>query len=130
MERTEEQKIIQEPGMVILGGDKYEIKPLVIKEAAPWRRKFVELFANISALASITSDNPEGFISAMKEVLLEKPDKLADLFFEYTKLDRTEIESKATTVEMVKAFEEVFALEAPFFGSAIQAIVNMGKSLR
>jgi len=128
--RTEEQKIIQGHIVVILGGVEYNVKPLVIKEAAPWRRKFVELFTNISALASVTSDNPEGFDSAMKEVLLEKPDKLADLFFEYTKLDRAEIEGKATTIEMVKAFEEVFALEAPFFGSAVKAIVNMEKSLR
>ena len=129
MERTEEQKIIQEPVVVILGGEKYEIIPLVIREAAPWRRKFVGLFANVSAISSVTSDNPKEFTSAMEEMLLTKPDKLTDLFFEYTKLNREEIEGKATTVEIINAFEEVFALEAPFFGSVVRAVVRMNKSL-
>ena len=82
MERTEEQKIIQEPVVVILGGDRYEIKPLVIKEAAPWRRKFIGLFNDLSILASVTSDAPDQFKSAMNEMLLNKPDAISDLFFE------------------------------------------------
>jgi hypothetical protein len=127
--RTEEQKIIQEPVEVILGGDKYPIKPLVIKEAAPWRRKFIGLFNDLSVLASVTSEDSDKFKTAMTEMLLNKPDAITNLFFEYTKLDREEIESKATTIELINAFEEVFALEAPFFGSAVRAVVNMKKVL-
>jgi len=128
--RTEEQKVLQEPVTVTLGGQKYEIKPLVIREASPWRRKFVSLFTDLSSLSSVTSDNPEKFQDAMNEILLVKPDKITDLFFEYTKLNRDEIESKATTVEMVNAFQEVFALEAPFFGSAVRAVGIMKKAIQ
>jgi len=128
--RTEEQKVLQEPVTVTLGGQKYEIKPLVIREASPWRRKFVSLFTDLSSLSSVTSDNPEKFQEAMNEILLVKPDKITDLFFEYTKLNRDEIESKATTVEMVNAFQEVFALEAPFFGSAVRAVGIMKKAIQ
>ena len=128
--RTEEQKVLQEPVTVTLGGQKYEIKPLVIREASPWRRKFVSLFTDLSSLSSVTSDNPEKFQDAMNEILLVKPDKITDLFFEYTKLNRDEIESKATTVEMVNAFQEVFALEAPFFGSAVRAVGIMKEAIQ
>jgi len=129
LERTEAQKLFQEPVKVMLGGKEYEIKPLVLKESAPWRKEFVGLFKDISKLASITSDDPEAFNQAMNEILLGKPEELMNLFFKYTKFDRNEIEGSATSKEIMAAFEEVIALEAPFFGSAIRMMVKLQKTV-
>jgi hypothetical protein len=129
MERTEEQKITEEVVKLTFGGKTFEVKPLKMKEAALWRKKFVELYNNISQLANITSDKPEEFSKAMGDMLLEKPEKIADLFFEYTKLNREEIEGLATSKEFLVACGEVFALEASFFGLAVKTIVNLQKSI-
>jgi len=129
MERTEEQKITSETVKVTLGGKVYEIKPLTMKEAIPWRRKYIELYNDIAPLAALSSDNAEEYLKAMGNIMLEKPEKIADLFFEYTKLDREEIESSATSKEFIVACEEVFALEAPFFGLAIMSMASLQKSI-
>ena len=127
MSRTEEQKLISDPVTVILNGEKYPVKPLVIAEAGPWRRKFVSIFDDVQALAEVTSDNKEEFSKALQEILISKPDQITELVCDYIKMDKTEFESKATSNEVIKAFEEVFALEAPFFGSAIKAMMKMRK---
>ena len=127
--RTEEQKLIKESVKVILGGKECEVKPLVIRDATPWRKKFVALFDDVPTLASVTSDNPKEFSGALNNLLTEKPEAIFDLFFEYTKLDKEEIEGVATTQELLTAFEEVFAFEAPFFGAAIKTMVKLQKSI-
>ena len=127
--RTEEQKLMQELVMVVLGGKEYEIKPLVLSKAAPWRRKFIALY--ISSLMSVaSSDDPKNLSSAMEDIVLHKPDEIADLFYEYTGFNREEIENSATSKEFQIACEEVIALEAPFFGLAIQAIGGLRKTIR
>lgn len=128
--RTEEQKLLQEPVKVLLGGKEYEIKPLPIKYASPWRRKFITLMGEASALASVTSDDKDGFLKALSELLTDKPDRLVDLLFEYMpNLKRDEIESQATSSEILNALEEVVAFEAPFLGAAIRITKAMQKNL-
>lgn len=129
MERTEEQKITQEPVVVLFGGEEYEIKPLPIKYASPWRKKFIALMREVSALAVVTSDNNESFMASLADILTEKPDKLVDLLFEYIPVSRDEIENKATSSEILKALEEVIALESPFLGAAIRLTKTMQKNL-
>src|SRR4030043_261913 len=100
--RTEEQKILQEPVTVTFGGREFEIKPLPLIKATPWRKKFIELTKEMSALASVTSDSEE-FLNALADILTEKPDALVDLFFEYVPyLNREEIENVASSNEMLK----------------------------
>lgn len=125
MERTEEQKLAQEPAMVKFGGKDYEIKPLPLIKATPWRRKFVALFSDVASLASVTTDTPDKFKGALDNILIDKPEEMANLFYEYTGLDKNEIEQIATSREFIKAFEEVVAFEAPFFGAAIRIATRL-----
>jgi len=126
--RTEEQKIMQEPVLVSFGGKEYEIKPLPIVKASPWRKKFIALMSEVSMLASITSDDKETFLKALSDILIKEPDKLVDLLFEYIP-NREEIENIASSQEILKAIEEVVALEAPFLGAAIRITKVMQKNL-
>ncbi len=129
MERTEEQKIIQEPIIVLFGGKEYEIKPLPIIKASPWRKRFISLMKDISALSSVTSDK-DNFLTALSDILSTKPDALVDLFFEYVPyLDRKEIENIASSQEILTAIEEVVALESPFLGAAIHVTRAMQRNL-
>ena len=101
--RTEEQKISQEPIKVTFGGKEFEIKPLPLKLASQWRHKFIDLMKEMSTLSSVTSDDSEAFLKALSQVLTEEPDKLVDLFFEYTGFNREEVENIATSNEMLCA---------------------------
>ena len=128
--RTEEQKLMQTPAIVKLGGKDYEIKPLPIILASPWRKKFVGLLMEGDDLSLVTSDNPKKFQEALADTLLKKPDELMDLFFEYAKdLDKNEIENIASSIEILTALEEVIAFESPFLGMAARVIQMLKKNL-
>ena len=112
--RTEEQKVFQEPIKVILGGQEYEIKPLVIKYSRPWRKKVVDLVATLPKYAQATTNKPEEFEQAIKLLMVESQDAIIDLFFEYAKeLDQGKIEEMATEAEIAIAFEVVIDLAFP-----------------
>jgi hypothetical protein len=130
MERTEEQKVAQVPVTVVFGGKQYELKPLVWKKSTPWRRKFIEAINETSGLSKILSDNPEEFSHAMLKVLLDKPEQMAELFFDYAEnLNREEIENSATSKEILAALEEVVAFEAPFFGASLRVMTIMKRDI-
>ena len=113
-ERTEEQKVFQEPIKVILGGQEYEIKPLVIKYSRPWRKKVVDLVATLPKYAQVDTNKPEEFEQAIKLLMVESQDTIIDLFFEYAKeLDQGKIEEKATEGEIAIAFQVVMNLAFP-----------------
>ena len=100
---------------VILGGQKYEVKPLVIKESREWRKKAAPFQAAIARYASINSDDPEAFEKALVELLTDRIDETVDLFFDYAReLDREAIEGVATDAEIVQALNEVNAIAFPF----------------
>lgn len=127
--RTEEQKLLQEPVVVDFGGQEYEIKPLPIVHASSWRKKFIDLMRELTDLTRITSDD-EGYMSALSNVLVNKPDELTDLFFDYAKnLNRNEIENKATSYELLNALVEVIKFEAPFLGAAARITKAMTDNL-
>ena len=108
MERTEEEKLMQAPIVVILGGAKYEIAPLVIRYSREWRKKVIGLLAPLPEMVKTTSKDPKAFGDVLNRMLVTMPDQVLDLFFEYAKdLDRKEIEDKATDQEMAEAFKEV-----------------------
>ena len=128
--RTDEQKLMQTPAIVKLGGKDYEIKPLPIILASPWRKKFIGLVMKMDDLSIVTSDDRQEFQKALSNALLQKPDELTDLFFAYAKnLDRSEIENSASSLEVLSALEEVIAFESPFLGAAIRVTQILKKSL-
>jgi hypothetical protein len=130
MERTEEQKLAQEPVKVILGGKEYDIKPLPIVRANTWRRQYVNLLKETSVLAAVTADESEKFQDALSKIFLEKPDEFVTLLFDYApELDRTTIEQEATSVEVLNALEAVIGFETPFLGAALRMTNVLKKSL-
>lgn len=130
MERTEEQKLMQSPAVVCFGGRDYEIKPLPIILASPWRKKFIGLLKELTDLSTVTSDDKEKFLPALFNILTQKPDELTDLFFEYARnLNRKKIENSASSAEMLTAIEEVIAFESPFLGAAIRVTQAVKKNL-
>ena len=96
--RTEEDKIVRAPIKVILGGEEYEVAPLVIRDSRKWRQKAIGLIAPLpKTVKGVTMDDPDDFEKALTQMLVTLPDQVLDLFFEYAKdLKREEIEGKAT----------------------------------
>ena len=114
MARTEDEKITRAPITVTLGGEEYEIAPLVIRDSRSWRSKVIKLIAPFPDMVNVTTDTPEDFTQVLTTVLVTMPDEVIGLFFEYAKnLNREEIEGKATDAELTQAFKEVVALAFP-----------------
>jgi len=123
VERTEEDKVFKSPITVILGGKEYNIPLLVIKDAREWRKRAASLFGRLPAYAKTTTDDATGFDHAITAMLVDMPDQTTDLFFAYAKtLNREEIESTATEVELAKAIEQVMAVAFPLLGSLAGAL--------
>ena len=121
--RTDEDKILQVGATVILGGQKYLVLPLAIKYSWPWCSKVVDLLKDVPKYSTISSDDPEAFSEGFKALMVGKPKEIVDLFFEYAKdLKREEIEEKASSAEVVAAFEEVLKLESPLLGATTRAV--------
>ncbi len=128
MERTEEEKVVQDAITVILGGEKHYIKPLVIRDSREWRKRVVELISELPKYAEVTTDSPDAFGEALKAVLLATPEKVANLFFEYAKdLDQKEIEGKATEMELAKAFEQVIEIAFPLAQSMTKTMEHLAR---
>jgi hypothetical protein len=112
--RSEEDKVCQSPLEVILGGETYEVKPLVIAEARKWRKEVAKLIGSLPRYANVTTDAPDAFADAIGGLLVAMPDAVGDLFFGYARdLDREAIEQVATEAELAKAFEQVMEIAFP-----------------
>ena len=123
MERTEEEKLTQAGFKVILGGKEYSIAPLVIRDSREWRKKVIALVSPLPTLATTSLDSPEGFEQALSSMLLEMPNEVIDLFFEYAKdLKRPNFEAVTTDAEMAKAFMEVIAFAFPLADSPAEVL--------
>ncbi|MBA7640132.1 hypothetical protein ES703_47797 [subsurface metagenome] len=123
MERTEEEKIVQSGIKVILGGEEYLIKPLVIRDSREWRAKVVKLLAPLPGYTEANSDNPDKFSEALNAIMVTMPDQIVELFFDYAKdLNRDDIESKASDAEVAKAFEQVVEIAFPLSQSMVVAM--------
>ena len=80
--RTEEDKVVQAPLVVVLGGKEYTIKPLVIKDSREWRKKFIEIIAPLPATIKATTKNKNEFEEALKLMLITMPGQVNDLFYQ------------------------------------------------
>ena len=125
-QRTEEQKVARSPITVVLGGESHEIEPLVIRESRKWRAKVVEALSVIPGYAKATTDDTELFKTALNAMLVQMPDTVLDLFFDYAvDLDRDQIESIANDSEIAKAFEQVVGLAFPLAQSLVGTMVKL-----
>jgi len=116
--RTEAEKVVRASIVVMLAGKEHEIAPLVIRDAREWRKKAVKVLSGVTQYASISTDDPKGFANAINVMLVEMPDEMTNLFFDYAKnLDREEIEATATEAELAKAIEEVMEVAFPLLRS-------------
>lgn len=107
-ERTEEQKLCQDPIVVVLGKTEYKIEPLTIKQSREWRKELVSLLQKLPTNPAVTTENSLG------SLFQELPDLAADLFFSYARgLDREKIEGEATDAELEVAFVAVLAYANP-----------------
>jgi len=127
-ERTEEQKIVQAPLMLILGGRQYEVKPLVIRDSRAWRAKLAEMLGRLPQYAGITTDTPDKFQGALDALLVAMPDQVIDLVFAYAKdLNREQIEAEATEAEIGEAFNQIMAVAFPLARSMTGAMAKLSQ---
>ena len=123
--RTEDEIVTMSPIKVVFGGEEYDVKLLVIKDSRVWRKKLIEKLIDIPGLISVTldEDNPEAFNNAFKGMMLDNPEVVIKLFFEYAKdLDQKEIESKASDNEMALAFAQIVASAFPLAKSLLEVM--------
>ena len=126
--RDEEQIVTQTPLSVKFGGKEYQIRPLVIKESREWRRKIAEMLGRLPYYVGATTDKPEDFQQALNGMLIDMPDKVVDLVFEYGKdLPRDEIEAVTTDAEMAKAFESILEVAFPLARSIAGATMKLSQ---
>jgi len=109
--QTEEQVLFHDGVEVILGGEKYTIKPLTLRKDREWRKKFSALVGTLPAYAKVTTDEPEKFGLAIEALLSTNPDKVVELFFDYAcDLKQEDFEDKATAIEVAIGFKQVMKL--------------------
>ncbi len=128
-ERDDEQKIAQASIHVILGGDSYQIKPLVIRDSREWRHKIIKLIAPLpNTVTKLNIDSVSEFDESLREMLVTNPDEVLNLFFEYAKeLNKEEIEAKATDAEMAMAFQEVVKVAFPLAESLPKVLERLAQ---
>lgn len=126
MKRSEEEKIVQSGIEVILGGQTYQVRPLVIIEAREWRQKVIKLIAPVPEAINTPITKAKKYEDALKEMLVDIPEEVADLFFDYAKdLNREEIEKTATDAELAVAFEEVVKVAFPLTQSLLTVMTRL-----
>lgn len=126
--RTEDDKVTQAPLEVILGGKKYSVKLLVIKDSRQWRKEVTEGIASFSKYTQVTMDDTEKFGGAIKQMLSVMPDTVIDLVFKYAKdLDREFIESVATDAEMEIAFGQMVDVAFPLSRSLVGTMTRLSQ---
>ena len=128
--RTEEEIVSSAPLRVVFGGEEYEIKLLVIKESRVWRKKLINKLSILPTLVSLSMDdtNPDSFGKAFKGLMVDNPETVLELFFDYAKdLNRKEIEKKATDAEMAQAFAQVVASAFPLAKSLLTAMTVLSQ---
>ena len=128
MERSEEDKVLQAPVTVTLGGERHQIRPLVIAESREWRRKVAKTIARIPQYTNVTTDTPDQFGDAIEAMLVAMPDEVVDLFFAYARdLPRERIEQTATDAELAAAFDKVMEVAFPLAQSLARGMTRMSQ---
>lgn len=132
-DRSEIDKIIQSPVKITLGGGEYEIKPLPIKQAIPWVKKLLKLFADTVSIAKLEANDTSAVEVALTKAMVEYPEQMAGLFWDYAKgLDREKLEDLASSSEVMAAFRDVISFELPFLQgiSILKTVSPKAESLK
>lgn len=112
--RSEEDKVLMSPLVVILGGKEYEVDLLVIRDARAWRKQVAKVMTALMQYATIDASDPKSVADAIGLMLSSLPDEMADLFFGYArKLDRQVVEDTATEFELADALKKVMDVGFP-----------------
>jgi len=128
MERTEEDKLVQAPLRITLGGVVHEVKPLVIRDSRAWRRKLSAMLGQLPQYAAVTTDAPDDFKAALNAMLVSMPDQVVDLVFDYARdLNRQELEAVATDAEVAVAFEQIVEVAFPLARSVAGAMTKLSR---
>jgi hypothetical protein len=128
MARTEEEKVVQAPLKIILGGKEYEVKPLVIKDSRAWRKKLASTLGVLPEYTGVTTDTPDKFKGALDAMLVSMPDQVVELVYDYARdLNREEIEASATDDEVAKAFEQIVEVAFPLARSMVGAMTKLSQ---
>lgn len=126
MNRFEEQIVAQEPLKLIFGGKSYEVKLLVIKDSREWRRKIANMLGHLPFYVNATTDAPEQFQEALNGIMVDMPDRVVELVFDYARdLPRDEVEAVATDAEMARAFESILEVAFPLAQSIAGATMHL-----
>jgi len=129
-QRSEDEIVTMSPIKVVFGGEEYDVKLLVIKESRVWRKKLIDKLSILPTLVSLTMDdtNPDSFGKAFKGLMIDNPEVVLELFFNYAKdLNRKEIEKKATDAEMAQAFAQVVTSAFPLAKSLLVAMTVLSQ---
>lgn len=129
MERTEEQKVMQAPLKIILGGLPHDIPVLPIKLSRPWRQAVIELIRGSVAQAdTIDLDKTKDVMALAKTAMVDNPNGVIDLFFEYAHgLNREEMEEVITDAEIADGFDQMIEVSFPLGQSLAKAMEKMGQ---
>jgi hypothetical protein len=108
---------------ITLGGQTYTVAELPLRQNAAWRQRLSALVASVTDLVGalqIDLANTGDLVSVVnqvRDVLLEAPDQVAALLFDYAPelaADRVRIENEVYESELLTAFVEVLKLAYPF----------------
>jgi hypothetical protein len=81
-ERTESDVLSGAPIEVQLGKKKYSLPPLAVNPNREWRKKYCVLLAPIIDTLNVKLD-PKSMLQGLTASLLQFPEKLSDLMFDY-----------------------------------------------
>ena len=127
-ERSEEQVLTQAPIVVCLGGVKHNIELLKFRESREWKKKLVKAWASLPKALATTIEDTAAFEAALSSFLVDMPDVVVDLFFEYAHgLNREEIEKVATEQELATAWDKVVAVSFPLSRSLITTMERLSR---
>lgn len=108
------------PIEVMFGEKKYEIKPLRILKSVAWRKALIIKMAEVAGQLQQITGSDAAFLKGLGYTLIQFPDILCDLVFQYaTDLPREEVmheDTGATEEQMAVAFGKILQVAFPFQG--------------
>ena len=127
--RSEEQKTLISPIMVVLGGQEISIPILRMRASREWREKFTNSVSELPLSVELTgAGTPEELLKALQTLVVTMPDKAIDLFFAYAlTLKREAFEDTATDEEVAAAFDQVVEVAFPLGKSLLRAIERIAQ---
>lgn len=112
--RTENEILSRAPIKTKLGESEYDIQPLAVMPQREWRKK---LFADLVPILESFNFNVDGktMASGLTAALLQFPEKLTDLVFDYAPdLPKEKILAEATEEQITVAFSSIMSVAFPF----------------